>query len=70
MITTDKNGREVDFAVSGDADDVYISWMIFTDTGEDADDDTVEWVTDNQPDALFEAWFENQSEVAEYLADR
>lgn len=70
MITTDKNGREVDFAVSGDADDVYISWMTFTDTGEDADDDTVEWVTDNQPDALFEAWFENQSEMAEYLADR
>ena len=70
MITTDKNGREVEFGVAGDSDDVYISWMQFADTGEEADDETVEWVTENQPDALFEAWFERQGETAEYLADR
>ena len=70
MITTDQNGREVEFGVAGDSDDMYISWMTFTDTGEDADDETIEWVMDNQADALFEAWFEKQGEMAEYLADR
>ncbi len=67
MITTDKNGREVEFGVGGDEDDVYIEWMNFTDTGEDADDDTIEWVQKNRQEVLFSAWFEKLVDQAEYF---
>jgi len=67
MITTNQTGREVEFEVAGEEDDVHISWMVFTDTQEEADDETVEWVEENKPELLFEAWFGSQVERTEYL---
>lgn len=69
MITTDRDGREVEFDVSGEEDDVYIDSMVYTDTGEEADDLTVLWVEEHKPDKVFEAWFERQIVKAERWKD-
>lgn len=70
MISTDKNGREVDFQVSGglyDCVDTYIEKMVYTDTGEEVDEDTIIWFEENRQDEVYEAWFMNQVGRAEYL---
>lgn len=70
MISTDKNGREVDFQVSGglqDVVDAYIEWMVYTDTREEVDQETLEWFDENRQDVIYEAWFDNQIVRADYL---
>lgn len=59
MIVKDKNGRELEIEFWGfDADCITVESGIYLDTDEEADDDTLDWITEAYSDELYVAWME------------
>lgn len=60
MILKNEQGREIELSVGGGSDDdIEITDAGYIDNGEDASDEDVDYLYENYPDALYEAWYQS-----------
>ena len=70
MTLKDKTGREVEIEIGGKySDDIEVYSAVYVDTGEDASDETVDYLTNTYNSEIHQEWLENQIGAAESLCE-
>ncbi len=66
----DKNGREIEFSVYGrHGDDIQIDEIYYVDGEDEVSEATVNWIQERYAEEIYEAWYMNMVDAAEYYMD-